>query len=128
MVKEILEGVLIPLLIILTRYLIVFLNAKRNELKEKTNNDLANKYIDMIYTTVTNCVIATNQTYVDALKEQGSFDKTAQIIAFNETLAAVKQMLSKDALEYIHSITEDTDFYLSKLIEASVRDQKQAGT
>ncbi len=128
MVKEILEGVLIPLLIILTRYLIVFLNAKRNELKEKTNNDLANKYIDMIYTTVTNCVIATNQTYVDALKEQGSFDKAAQTIAFNQTLEAVKRMLSADALNYIHSITEDTDFYLSKLIEASVRDQKQAGT
>lgn len=124
MIKEILEGVLIPLLIILTRYLIVFLNAKRNELKEKTNNDLANKYIDMIYTTVTNCVIATNQTYVDALKEQGSFDKAAQVIAFNQTLEAVKRMLSADALNYIHSITEDTDFYLSKLIEASVRDQK----
>ena len=93
-------------------------------LKEKTNNDLANKYIDMIYTTVTNCVIATNQTYVDALKEQGSFDKTAQVIAFNQTLEAVKRMLSADALNYIHSITEDTDFYLSKLIEASVRDQK----
>lgn len=124
MVKEILEGVLIPLLIILTRYLIVFLNAKRNELKEKTNNDLANKYIDMIYTTVTNCVIATNQTYVDTLKEQGSFDKAAQAIAFNQTLEAVKRMLSADALNYIHSITEDTDFYLSKLIEASVRDQK----
>lgn len=128
MAKEILEYVLIPLLIILTRYLIVFIDAKRKELKEKTNNELANKYIDMIYSTVTNCVIATNQTYVDALKEQGSFDKTAQVIAFNQTLEAVKRMLSADALNYIHSITEDTDFYLSKLIEASVRDQKQAGT
>ena len=68
MIKEILEGVLIPLLIILTRYLIVFIDAKRKELKEKTNNEIANKYIDMIYNTVTNCVIATNQTYVDSLK------------------------------------------------------------
>lgn len=124
MVKEILEGALISILIVLTRYLIVFLNAKRNELKEKTNNDLANKYIDMIYTTVTNCVIATNQTYVDTLKQQGAFDKTAQVIAFNQTLEAVKRMLSADSLNYIHSITEDIDFYLSKLIEASVRDQK----
>lgn len=125
MAKEILEYVLIPLLIILTRYLIVFIDAKRKELKEKTNNELANKYIDMIYNTVTNCVIATNQTYVDSLKEQGNFDKEAQIKAFNETLTAIKAMLSKDALEYIHSITEDTDFYLGQLIEASVRDQKQ---
>lgn len=124
MAKEILEYVLIPLLIILTRYFIVFVNAKRQELKEKVNNTLANKYIDMIYNTVTNCVVATNQTYVDSLKQQGSFDKQAQTIAFNETLAAVKIMLSKDALEYIHSITDDVDFYLTKLIEASVRDQK----
>lgn len=124
MAKEILEYVLIPLLIILTRYLIVFIDAKRKELKEKTNNELANKYIDMIYNTVTNCVIATNQTYVDSLKEQGNFDKQAQIKAFNDTLAAVKKMLSSDALNYIHSITEDTDFYLTQLIEASVKDQK----
>lgn len=125
MAKEILEYVLIPLLIILTRYLIVFIDAKRKELKERTNNDLANKYIDMIYNTVTNCVIATNQTYVDSLKEQGKFDKQAQLVAFNNTLASVKKMLSTDALDYIHSITNDIDFYLTELIEASVKDQKQ---
>ena len=125
MAKEILEYVLIPLLIILTRYLIVFIDAKRKELKEKVNNELADKYIDMIYNTVSNCVIATNQTYVDSLKAQGNFDKEAQITAFNETLAAIKKILSDDAIEYIHSITEDTDFYLTKLIEATVREQKQ---
>ena len=125
MAKEILEYVLIPLLIILTRYLIVFIDAKRKELKEKVNNDLADKYIDMIYTTVSNCVIATNQTYVDSLKAQGNFNKEAQIVAFNETLEAIKKILSDDAIEYIHSITEDTDFYLTKLIEATVREQKQ---
>jgi phosphopantetheine adenylyltransferase len=122
MAKEILEYVLIPLLIILTRYLIVFIDAKRKELKEKTNNELANKYIDMIYNTVTNCVIATNQTYVDSLKEQGNFDKEAQLEAFNKTLSAIKKMLSEDAVEYIHSITDDADFYLSQLIEAAVKD------
>lgn len=125
MAKEILEYVLIPLLIILTRYFIAFINAKRHELKEKVDNELADKYIDMIYTTVSNCVIATNQTYVDNLKAQGNFNKEAQIIAFNETLEAIKKILSNDAIEYIHSITEDTDFYLTKLIEATVREQKQ---
>lgn len=124
MAKEILEYVLIPLLVILTRYLIVFIDAKRKELKEKTNNELANKYIDMIYNTVTNCVIATNQTYVDSLKKQGNFDKEAQLEAFNKTLAAIKKMLSEDAVKYIHSITDDADFYLSQLIEAAVKDQK----
>jgi hypothetical protein len=32
--------------------------------------------------TITNCVIATNQTYVNSLKEQGKFDEAAQKEAF----------------------------------------------
>ena len=70
MAKEILEYVLIPLLIILTRYLIVFIDAKRKELKEKINNDLADKYIDMIYTTVSNCCLfdKAKTTFLEVVK------------------------------------------------------------
>ena len=124
MVKEILEGVLIPLLIILARYLIVFLDAKRKELKEKTNNDLANKYIDMIYNTVTNCVIATNQTYVEALKNQNVFTKEAQEQAFRMTYESVMAILTDDAKDYLASVVGDLQTYIVKLIEAEVNIQK----
>lgn len=128
MVTEITEIVLTLLLIIVTKFLIPFFNAKREEAKARIDNELANKYIDMIYNTVSNCVMATSQTYVDSLKKQNLFDKAAQEKALQNTLTAVKQMLSEDAIKYIHSISSDTDFYLINLIEAKVKEQKQAGT
>ena len=128
MVTQILEGVLIPLLCILTKYIIDYFSVKRNEAKIKADNELANKYIDMIYNTITHCVIATNQTYVDSLKSQGNFDKEAQQKAFEETLQSVKKMLGSEALQYLDSITDDTNFYLTKLIEAKVKENKKAGT
>ena len=36
----------------------------------------------MLSETITKCVVATNQTYVETLKKQGKFDKEAQKIAF----------------------------------------------
>ena len=36
------------------------------------------KYLSMLTETITSCVIATNQTYVEALKKEGKFDLEAQ--------------------------------------------------
>ena len=73
-IVQIIQVCVIPLLGILTKYLVDFLSAKRNELKAKTENETAKKYIDMIYQTVADWVEATTQTYVDSLKSSGSFD------------------------------------------------------
>ena len=89
LMTQLFELVLIPLAIAVTKFLIGFLAAKRDEIKSRTENDLAKKYIDMITDTITRCVIATNQTYVDTLKKQGSFDKEAQSLAFDMTYHAV---------------------------------------
>ena len=128
MIAQILEVVLIPLLCILTKYIVSYFSAKREEAKVKTSNELANKYIDMIYDTINHCVMATNQTYVDSLKAQGKFNREAQWKAFDDTLTAVKKMLGSEALKYLNSITGDTNFYLTKLIEAKVKENKKAGT
>ena len=39
----------------------------------------------MLNETITKCVIATTQTYVETLKKEGKFDKTAQETAFSKT-------------------------------------------
>jgi hypothetical protein len=65
------------------------LRAKGSELKTKTDNEVLAKYIGMLTNTVTDCVIATNQTYVEALKKQGAFDAEAQKVAFDLTYKAV---------------------------------------
>lgn len=79
----------------------------------------------MIVDTVTRCVIATNQTYVDALKEEGSFDKEAQEIAFQKTFNAVMAILSEDMKQYIIETFGDLQVYLFQLIEAQVAQEKK---
>lgn len=123
-VIQIIQVCVIPLLGILTKYLVDYLTAKRNEINSKTDNETAQKYTNMIYQTVVDCVIATNQTYVDSLKKSGSFDKAAQKEAFNRTMNAIMTILSDDAKEYITEATGDLNTYLTQLIEAEVNKRK----
>ena len=79
----------------------------------------------MLGETIAKCVSATNQTYVDALKKAGSFDAEAQKHAFEMTLNAVMNVLGKDAIEYLTAIYGDLTGYLTTLIEAEVKAQKE---
>lgn len=123
-VIQIIQVCVIPLLGILTKYLVDYLTAKRNEINSKTDNETAQKYTNMIYQTVVDCVIATNQTYVESLKKSGSFDEAAQKEAFNRTMNAIMTILSDDAKEYITEATGDLNTYLTQLIEAEVNKRK----
>jgi len=58
-ISSVFQLVIIPVLIILTKYLVSWISTKAEELKTKTNNELYNKYIDMLNQTVTNCVMTT---------------------------------------------------------------------
>lgn len=125
MLKQIFEVCLIPLLGILTTYAILFINKKSKELQAQTDNELYQKYISMLENTVVNCVIATNQTYVNALKEQGKFDAEAQKEAFNRTYEAVMNILSEDAVLYLQEATGDLNTYIINLIESQVNQNKE---
>lgn len=124
LLTQIFQLCIIPLLGILTKYLVDYLSAKRDEIKNSTNNETAQKYTDMLYQTISDCVIATNQTYVNSLKNSNTFDEEAQKEAFNKTLTAVMAILSDDAKEYITETTGDLNVYLTQLIEAEVNKNK----
>lgn len=119
-VIDIIQVCIIPLLGIITKYLVDFLQAKRDEINDKIDNETAEKYTEMIFDTVTACVIATNQTYVNSLKEQGKFDEEAQKKAFDITMSAVLDILSDDVKKYMEEFTGDLNAYITNLIEAQV--------
>ncbi len=123
-ISYIFEFCIIPILAILTRYAVKFFQAKAKELSVKTDNELALKYISMIAKTVEDCVVATNQTYVDNLKAQGKFNTEAQKIAFEKTLNAVLEILNEDAKDYIKETTNDLNIYLTQLIESTVNTKR----
>ena len=113
-----------PLLAVLTGYIVKWINAKTNEIKEDSDNAMADKYLTMVNETVTNCVITTNQTYVDTLKAQGKFDEEAQKFAFQKTLETIKTMLSAETIKYLTNIYNDVDLYLQTKIETEGNYQK----
>lgn len=121
LITQIMEIVVIPLLGILTTYIVKLVNAKINEISSTKDNELEQKYLNMLNETITQCVIATTQTYVDSLKKQDKFDKEAQETAFNKTYTAVLAILSDEAKKYLTEAIGDLHLYIIQQIEAEVK-------
>lgn len=122
--KQIFDVCIVPLIAILTSYLVSYIQVQKEQLKKKTDNELLNKYIDMAANTIADYVTTTNQTYVDALKKEGKFDEEAQKVAFQKTLNAVLALLTKEAKEYLTEAYGDLNLYLTNKIESTVNEKK----
>ena len=125
LLADIFEVCIIPLLGVLTAYIVKYIQVKSAEITKNTDNTLINKYTGMLADTISACVLATNQTYVEALKKQGNFDAEAQKNAFNMTLDAVMNILSEDAKEYLSEAFGDLNSYIASQIEASININKK---
>lgn len=117
---QIFEVCIIPLLGILTTFVVKFIRAKIVEVNAKHDNELLKKYTTMLSETVIECVIATKQTYVETLKATGSFDEEAQKHAFEMTYEAILKVLSEEAKEYLSAAYGDLTAYITNRIEAEV--------
>jgi hypothetical protein len=124
LLTEIFEVCVIPLLGVLTAFLVKYIKAKSDQLVIQSQNDLLDKYIAIAADTITACVIATNQTYVNTLKAQGKFDPEAQKAAFSKTALAVEQILSEEAKAILTEAFGDLNVYLTTQIEACVNECK----
>lgn len=121
---KIFEVVILPLLAILTAYIVNFVRVKISALKEQTKDTSLNKYLDMLEDAVVACVTATNQTYVEALKKSGNFTIDAQKEALNRTKEAVIAILSEEAQKALSSAIGDIEVYITQKIEATVNEVK----
>ena len=124
LLSDIFEVCVLPLLGVLTMYIVKFIQVKSAEITGKVDHDLADKYINMLAVTIENCVIATNQTYVETLKAAGKFDAEAQKTAFNMTKNAVMAILSEEAKKYLETAVGDLNEYITQQIEAAVNVNK----
>ena len=125
LLQDLLLTVIIPLLGVLTTYFVKWINLKMETLKNQNDNELHQKYIAMLNNTITDCVLATTQTYVESLKNNGAFTPEAQKVAFDMTYKAVMNILTDDAKEYLKSVLGDLDTFVTNAIEAQVQLNKQ---
>ncbi len=120
LILTIFQVCIIPLLGVLTTFFVKWVNAKSAEIQTNIDDATLRKYMGMLTETIADCVVATNQTFVETLKAQGKFDEEAQKEAFRQTSMAVIQILSEDAKEYLSSAVGDLETYITKKIEAEV--------
>ena len=120
LLTQIFEVCIIPLLGVLVAYFIQFLKTKSADIVEKSENDLIDKYVLMLTETISTCVIATKQTYVESLKKDNAFDADAQKQALQLTLDQVKAILTDEAKAYLAEAYGDLNAYIIQKIEAEV--------
>ena len=118
LLTQIFEVCILPLLGILTTFFVKWVNARIGEISDNRKNETEKKYLDMLNNTISDCVIATTQTYVDALKKQGAFDAEAQKVAFNMTYEAVVKLLTNEAQIYLNEAVGDLNLYITQTIES----------
>lgn len=120
LIAQIFEVCIIPLLGVLTAFFVKWVNVKTAEIADTRKNETEKKYLNMLNDTISDCVIATTQTYVDALKKQGAFDAEAQKVAFTMTYEAVVKLLTDEATEYLNEAVGDLNLYITQKIESEV--------
>lgn len=125
LIAQLFELVIIPLLGIVTAYIVKLVNKKLTEIDISVDNELTSKYIKMLDKTISECVLATNQTYVESLKNKGEFTAEAQKEAFQKTFNAVVNILGQDAIEYLNEAVGDLTVYIETKIESEVRINKE---
>lgn len=101
-----------------------YLYTKWNQIKTQIKNDNVREILDSVVNTVYCAVAATNQTFVDAMKQSGTFDTDAAKNAFSKTKSTILNMLSKNAIDVIKQVYGDFNIYIDTLIESTVKEQK----
>jgi hypothetical protein len=124
LLQQVFEVCVIPLLGVLTTFLVKFIKAKQKEAEEKNKQDNLDKYIALLGETIADCVAATTQTYVEAMKNEQVFDKEAQKKALDDTCDAVIKILSDDAKDALNLAYSDLQMIVKQKIEAEVKKQK----
>ena len=123
--QQIFELCIVPLLAILTTYIVKLVQKKIREIEDGIDNKTAKKYMEMLNDTIAECVVSTNQTYVWALKQQGAFDKKAQEEALKITKAKVMTILNDEAKEYLKEFYGDLETYIVAKIESTVNTETE---
>ena len=119
-----LQAVLVAAVPVCAAFIGKGLKALAAYLGQKSENDMAKKYLAEAAEAISTAVTFTSQTYVDALKKSGQFDKEAQEWALKVALAQAQRMLTEDAKEFLAEAYGDLGKYLEGRIEAEVRNQK----
>ena len=112
-ISVVVTSIVLPLISISGAKLIQFINSK-------IKNNKAADLLTTATTIVINAVRSVFQTYVEALKKEGSFNKDAQIIALNKAKDIALTQMTDEVKEYLVTTYGSLDTWLDTNIEATI--------
>ena len=112
-ISVVVTSIVLPLISIAGAKLIQFINSK-------IKNNKAADLFTTATTIVINAVRSVFQTYVEALKKEGSFNKDAQIIALNKAKDIALTQMTDDVKDYLVTTYGSLDTWLDTNIEATI--------
>ena len=112
-ISVVVTSIVLPLISIAGAKLIQFINSK-------IKNNKAADLLTTATTIVINAVRSVFQTYVEALKKEGSFNKDAQIIALNKAKDIALIQMTDEVKNYLVTTYDILDSWLDTNIEATI--------
>lgn len=124
--STLLQAVLVAAVPVIATFASKGLSALSSYFIGKMENDTAKKYLTAAEEAAKKAVTYTSQTYVDALKKSGSFNKENQEEALSRAVDKAKSLLTVEAIAFLEEAYGDVTEFLKANIEAEVRSQKVA--
>ena len=121
---ELLQAIATAAIPVCAAYLVQYLHRKSEHIIAQTDNMTIKAFLAEATDAVSTAVTYTSQTFVDALKKEGKFDKDKQQEALKKSLDKAISLLSESAKNALTDIYGDLEAYLTSKIEAEVRSQK----
>ena len=112
-ISVVVTSIVLPLISIAGAKLIQFINSK-------IKNNKAADLLTTATTIVINAVRSVFQTYVEALKKEGSFNKDAQIIALNKAKDIALTQMTDEVKDYLFTTYGGLDSWVDTNIEATI--------
>ena len=121
MLLTMLQSLLVLAVVLLTIYAVKWIATKTNQTKSLTDNETARRYVGEASKAISDAVLATSQTYVDALKENEQFSTDNQKVALAKAVNSAKAQMTKGAEDFIKTAYGDVNKYLEEKIEAEIK-------
>ncbi|MCI9669900.1 MAG: hypothetical protein HFG19_09545 [Oscillospiraceae bacterium] len=121
---ELLQAIATAAIPVCAAYLVQYLHRKSEHIIAQTDNMTIKAFLAEATDAVSTAVTYTSQTFVDALKKEGNFNKDKQQEALKKSLDKAISLLSEPAKNALTDIYGNLEAYLTSKIEAEVRSQK----
>ncbi|MFZ5988764.1 MAG: hypothetical protein ACOYWZ_16795 [Bacillota bacterium] len=117
--------VIIPMLAVVTKFTVVFIKSKISELEQRISNETLTKYIRIAEDAIETAVISVNQTFVDTMKKQGTFDQAAMEKSFDMAKNKALAIMGVSAKKALMNAYNDMDVWLDGKLEYYVNQNKK---